>query len=317
MSSVVLTDATLSRAGLRRPWPARSAFCCSRGMWSDVLDLEEFCCVAHARSDDRARLLRTRLREIWPNVRGETVLGLGYAQPLLRPFMEEAGRTLAFMPAQQGVTRWPREGRNLSTLVDELDFARCPIARSTAWCCGPCRRMHRAAAPDVARNLARDGRWRPHGGRGADAHLASGRRFRPLAFLSGPSYSAGQLNALLRANMFAPLRQTRALYMPPTRSRLTMRMAPTIWERFGQRWLGRFGGGQCHRIRQAASFYAGIAEAQPAAGRRRTAQAACRQLARHPAGYRGCPQRARTAKSPPPDSERTTWHSLRACGLCR
>ena len=89
-------------------------------MWSDVLDLEEF--YASTLGQMTARLLRARLREVWPNVRGDTVLGLGYATPLLRPFVEEAGRTLAFMPGQQGVTRWPREGSNLAYLVDELDL---------------------------------------------------------------------------------------------------------------------------------------------------------------------------------------------------
>lgn len=89
-------------------------------MWSDVLDLEEF--YGSTLGQMTARLLRTRLREIWPNVRGEAVLGLGYASPFLRPFVEEATRVLSFMPAQQGVTRWPREGRNLATLVDELDL---------------------------------------------------------------------------------------------------------------------------------------------------------------------------------------------------
>ena len=89
-------------------------------MWSDVLDLEEF--YGSTLGQTTARLLRARLREVWPSVRGEIVLGLGYATPLLRPFVEEAQRTLAFMPAQQGVTRWPREGRNLSALVDEVDL---------------------------------------------------------------------------------------------------------------------------------------------------------------------------------------------------
>ena len=37
----------------------------------------------------------------------------------------------------------------------------------------------------------------------------------------------------LRANMFAPLRQSRALFMPPTNSRLMLRMAPGV-EHFGQ-----------------------------------------------------------------------------------
>src|SRR5438876_647594 len=89
-------------------------------MWTDVLDLNEF--YRSTLGQTTVRLLRARLREVWPNVRGETVLGLGYAAPFLRPFIEESQRTLAFMPAQQGVTRWPREGRNLTALVDEMDL---------------------------------------------------------------------------------------------------------------------------------------------------------------------------------------------------
>jgi len=76
-------------------------------------------------------------------------------------------------------------------------------------------------------------------------------------FYQGHPYSPGQVAALLRANMFAPMRQTRALYMPPTRSRLMMRMAPAL-ERFGQRWLGRFAGVSV--IESGKQLYAGIAE---------------------------------------------------------
>jgi hypothetical protein len=57
--------------------------------------------------------------------------------------------------------------------------------------------------------------------------------------------------------MFAPLQQTRALFMPPTRSRLMMRMAPAV-ERFGQRWLGRFAGVSV--IESGKQLYAGVAE---------------------------------------------------------
>ena len=89
-------------------------------MWTDVLDLNEF--YSSTQGQMTVRLLRSRLREVWPSVRGETVLGLGYATPFLRPFREEAARTLAFMPAQQGVTRWPREGANHTAFVDEMDL---------------------------------------------------------------------------------------------------------------------------------------------------------------------------------------------------
>ena len=43
-------------------------------MWSDVLDLEEF--YSSTLGQMTARLLRARLRDVWPSVRGEAVLGL-------------------------------------------------------------------------------------------------------------------------------------------------------------------------------------------------------------------------------------------------
>src|ERR1700749_2838457 len=89
-------------------------------MWTDVLDLNDF--YRSTLGQMTVRLLRARLREVWPNVGGETVLGVGYARPFLRPFMEEAQRAMPFMPAQQGVPRWPREGPNHTALVDELDL---------------------------------------------------------------------------------------------------------------------------------------------------------------------------------------------------
>ena len=39
-----------------------------------------------------ARLLRERLHALWPCLRGQTVLGLGYASPFLRLWREEAAR---------------------------------------------------------------------------------------------------------------------------------------------------------------------------------------------------------------------------------
>ena len=65
------------------------------------------------------RLIRQRLREVWPSVRGQAVLGLGYATPYLRPFQGEAGRVIALMPAQQGVIHWPAGTSNLTALTDE------------------------------------------------------------------------------------------------------------------------------------------------------------------------------------------------------
>lgn len=86
-------------------------------MYPDVVDLREF--YESDLGQLAQRLIRTRLRELWPGVQGLSLLGLGYATPYLRPFLGEAQRVIALMPGQQGVTWWPREGPNLTTLTEE------------------------------------------------------------------------------------------------------------------------------------------------------------------------------------------------------
>jgi hypothetical protein len=113
-------------------------------------------------------------------------------------------------------------------------------------------------------------------------------------FYQGHPYSPRQLAGLLRANMFAPLRQTpRALHAADPLA-AGVRMAPTV-ERFGQRWLGRFAGVSV--IEAGKQLYAGVAERHAAELAVVAAQAAHRQLARD---TQAAPH-ARTAKRPPPD----------------
>ena len=240
------------------------------------------------------RLLRARLREVWPNVRGETVLGLGYATPFLRPFIEEAERTMAFMPAQQGVTRWPREGRNLTALVDEIDL---PLPDRSV---DRVLLIHAVECTEQVRPLLRE-IWRVMADGGRLITVAPTRaglwsQIDRSPFYQGHPYSPGQLAALLRANMFAPMRQTRALFMPPTRSRLAdahgagrRALRPALARPLRRR--------ERHRIRQAALC------------RRRRAHAQSPELAvvrpklriaisRDTAARRATP---RTAKRPPPE----------------
>src|ERR1700759_1768533 len=222
-------------------------------MWTDVLDLNEF--YASTQGQMTVRLLRARLRGVWANVRGETVLGLGYAAPFLRPFMEEAQRTMAFMPAQQGVLRWPREGRNHTSLVDELDL---PLPDRSV---DRVLLVHAIECTEQPRPFLRE-MWRVMADGGKLVVVAPTRaglwsQLDRSPFYQGHPYSPGQVANLLRANMFAPMRQSRALFMPPTKSRLALRMAPTI-ERFGQRWLGRFAGVSV--IESGKQLYAGVAE---------------------------------------------------------
>src|SRR3546814_5833188 len=68
------------------------------------------------------RMIRRRVRELWPDLRGQSLLGIGYSVPYLRPFRGEAGRVIAAMPAPQGVLHWPPEGPNATVLVDEAEL---------------------------------------------------------------------------------------------------------------------------------------------------------------------------------------------------
>ena len=89
-------------------------------MWTDVVDLHEF---YRSRLGQVARrLIRERIRLMWPDVRGMSVLGLGYATPYLRPFLDEAERVTSLAPAQQGVMPWPSGEPGLVTLADETEL---------------------------------------------------------------------------------------------------------------------------------------------------------------------------------------------------
>ncbi len=74
---------------------------------------------ATARGAVAARLLRERLAEFWPNLAGQSVLGLGYPLPYLRLWRETAARCVAVIPAQTGAARWPAGAPNLTCTAEE------------------------------------------------------------------------------------------------------------------------------------------------------------------------------------------------------
>ena len=66
------------------------------------------------------RFVGRAIDRFWGPLTGLRVLGLGYAPPYLSAVKDESERTLAFMPANQGVVNWPRTGASASALVDPL-----------------------------------------------------------------------------------------------------------------------------------------------------------------------------------------------------
>ena len=107
------------------------------------------------------RILRAQVESLWPNVRGENVLILGYGAPLLRPLSHQAAAVYAFMPAAQGVSYWPREGPNVSCLVeiDNLPLADNSIDRIIAL-----HALEGLSEPSEETNESKDHGRRPHHG---------------------------------------------------------------------------------------------------------------------------------------------------------
>src|SRR5881398_122470 len=86
----------------------------------DVVDLRNF--YGQALGTVARRFVGRGIRARWRDLRGFRVLGIGYPTPYLGLFREEAERCLAFMPATQGVLKWPTAQPTLAALVDECEL---------------------------------------------------------------------------------------------------------------------------------------------------------------------------------------------------
>ncbi|MBV6632011.1 MAG: methyltransferase domain-containing protein [Alphaproteobacteria bacterium] len=202
-------------------------------MYRDVIDLNNF-------YQDRLgqvvqRLLRRRLRQMWPDLSGMNLLGFGYAGPLLQAFEEDAAAKFLAMPAPQGVMAWPGEGTPGGVALvheGELPFEDASIDRIVL-----CHAVECSTKPDA---LMREV-WRVLAGQGRLMVIAPNRagvwaRSETTPFGYGVPFSTGQLVHLLRDHNFAPERTAKAVFIPPVRRRFLLSAAPA-WEEFGERWF--------------------------------------------------------------------------------
>jgi SAM-dependent methyltransferase len=182
-------------------------------MRRDVLDLREF--YAGPLGAAAREMVSRKVKEAWGGLSGLDLLAFGYATPFLDPLTSGARRTIAAMPAAQGVEAWPLGAANAAALVDEaalpfpsalfdrilavhaLEEADSPIAVLTE--------LGRVLAPQGRLILAvasRHGLW-------ANAESSP--------FGHGRPFSRRQLEQLVREAELEPAGWTRALYAPPLR----------------------------------------------------------------------------------------------------
>lgn len=203
----------------------------------DVVELREFYRSAMGRV--ARRMIRRRIRELWPDTRGDVILGLGYATPFLRLFLEEAERVLAVMPARQGVHGWPEDEPGRVALAEDtvLPLPDMSVDRVLL--------VHGLEMTENRSGLMREV-WRVLNGGGRLLVIVPNRRgiwarADTTPFGQGRPYSGSQLTRTLQDTLFVPERQKRALFVPPMRWPFLLTAAPA-WEEIGARWFKAIAG---------------------------------------------------------------------------
>src|SRR3569833_3226593 len=151
------------------------------------------------------------------------VLELGFATPYLRFTLDKAERVLAFMPARQGSSAWPREGPSHTVLCDPLEMPLTDAAvdliiavhafEHIADGSELMRELWRVAAPNARLIVVvprRRGLW-------------AQRDNTPVG--TGNPFSQSQLEKLLREHSFTPEIWRDALFLPPAQGAFLLRWA--------------------------------------------------------------------------------------------
>ncbi|WP_204115453.1 class I SAM-dependent methyltransferase [Shimia biformata] len=199
-------------------------------MHLDVQDLRNF----YYRSTlGRAaqKAVRDEMLELWPEAKGLTVAGFGFAVPLLRPYLSDARRVIGLMPAPQGVMPWPAGMANVSVLCEETLW---PIETGHVDRLVMMHGLETSERPSDVLDEAY--RVLGPGGRGLfvvphRAGLWSQSDATPFGY--GRPYSSGQLETQLRRHGFMPERSRTTLFQPPSHRRF-WRKTGAMWESMGK-----------------------------------------------------------------------------------
>lgn len=186
------------------------------------------------------RVIRDQVILRWPDTRGQTVVGFGFAAPLLRPFLTSARRVVALMPAPQGVMAWPAGMENVSVLCED---ALWPLPTGVVDRLVMLHGLETSENPSLL--LAEAARVLGPGGTAlfiVPNRAGLWARSDQTPFGYGRPYSLGQLEAQLNRHGFAAAGHEVALFQPPSHRRFWLRAGP-FCEQVGQRISNRYAGG--------------------------------------------------------------------------
>src|SRR4051812_17747257 len=194
----------------------------------DVIDLRDF--YSQRLGIGARRLINRGSRARGPKAQGHQGLGLGYPTTYFWLFREDAERCIAFMPAAQGVLKWPTARPALAALVDEFSLPLPDAAVDRVLL------VHALEMSDDPEGLLREV-WRVLAPSGRVIAVLPNRRgvwtrTDATPFGHGRPYSRSQITQLLRQTWFTPTAWGEALFMPPVPGGWFLRSA-VAWERVG------------------------------------------------------------------------------------
>lgn len=190
-------------------------------MHQDVQDLRNFY-YRSALGRAAQKVVRAQLLQMWPEAKGQSVCGYGFALPILRPYLKDARRVVALMPGPQGVMPWPSGMPNVSVLCEEVMW---PLETGHV---DKLVLMHGLETSDHAALLL-DEAARVLGPGGKLMVIVPNRaglwsRSEKTPFGHGRPYSSGQLETLLNRHGFISEDHATVLYQPPSQRRFWLRM---------------------------------------------------------------------------------------------
>ncbi|QGX97382.1 methyltransferase domain-containing protein [Roseovarius faecimaris] len=198
-------------------------------MYLDVQDLRNFY-YRSALGRAAQKTVREEVLKLWPEAKGQTVAGFGFAVPFLRPYLADARRVIGLMPGPQGVIGWPQGMPNVAVLVEEVMW---PLETGHV---DKLLLIHGLESTEQPSALLEEC-WRVLGPGGSALFIVPNRaglwsRAEKTPFGHGRPYTQTQLENQLKAHNFLPERHLTTLYQPPSERRFWRKTAG-MWESLG------------------------------------------------------------------------------------
>lgn len=206
-------------------------------MWPDIGEFVDF--YQTERGHAVRQVIRRRIRSLWPELKGKSLIGIGYTVPFLAQFKNETSLLSALFPAPLGAMLWPEEAPRKTLIAEEDEW---PLPDSSI---DRLLLVHCLEFAGNTENLLREA-WRVLTPGGKALVIVPRRRSlwaqsERTPFGYGQPFSPQQLQNLFTRQSFRARRLMRGLYLPLWWPSPSLRTALNI-ERHGMRWAKGMGG---------------------------------------------------------------------------